>query len=41
VNGNIVTFEFTDGSKTEIPLLGGLDMTFSQGGSPILISNPA
>ncbi len=38
VNGNIVTFEFTDGSKTEIPLLGGLDMTFSQGGSSNITS---
>lgn len=38
VNGNIVTFEFTDGSKTEIPLLGGLDMTFSQGDSSNITS---
>ena len=33
-----MTFEFTDGSKTEIPLLGGLDMTFSQGDSSNITS---
>lgn len=33
VTGNILTFKFADGSKTEIPLLGGLNMTFSKDAS--------
>lgn len=38
VDGNIVTFEFADGSKAEIPLLGGLELTFSQGASQNITS---